>query len=67
MSWEMQIHMGEEKGWVSVQGSHLPNPYRYETKEEAERMLCICYPDPALEREKKRVVEVDEPANTKWR
>lgn len=29
--------------WVSVQGSNLPSPYEYDTREEAERMLRMCY------------------------
>lgn len=43
--------------WVSVQGSDLPKPYEYETREEAERMLRICYGGD-VSNDRLRVIEV---------
>lgn len=43
--------------WVSVQGSGLPKPYEYDTREEAERMLRICYGGD-VSKDRLRVVEV---------
>lgn len=43
MKYVMQIKL--EGVWTAVRGSGLPHPYEYDTQEEAERMLRICYPD----------------------
>lgn len=47
----------EKKTWVSVKGSHLPTPYEYDTREEAERMLRMCY-GAAVLKEDQRVIEI---------
>jgi len=38
----------EEKTWQTVRPSN-GKPYAYETKQEAEHMLSICYPDSIVE------------------
>jgi hypothetical protein len=59
---EMQIKIKDE--WTSIKCSGEKTPYRYETKEEAERMLDICYPNERREdrldgtNKRCRVVEV---------
>ena len=54
--YEMQIKIAGE--WVSIKASHESEPYRYETYEEAERMLRICYPNPEIPFENKRIKKV---------
>jgi hypothetical protein len=44
MSWAMQIHI-ENRGWFDVTPTLSNKPYSYDTREEAEKMLSICYPD----------------------
>ena len=40
---EMQIKIDDE--WKSIKQTNAKEPYRYETRQEADRMLDICYPD----------------------
>jgi len=40
--WGMQLKLDGEWTWIHPTGGE---PYRYDTKEEAEDMLRICYPD----------------------
>ena len=47
----------KQADWVSVKGSHLATPYEYDTKEEAEKMLRICY-GAAVENDRLRVIQV---------
>lgn len=58
----MQVRIYEEAAkrhaWAYVHRSGSIRPYLYETKEEAWRMLEMCYPD--LSREDLRVVETDD-------
>lgn len=54
MSWVMQLKLkngvGHPNGeWKNIQGSGLPEPYRYDSQEEARRMLEICSPDQCRE------------------
>ena len=58
----MQVKIEDRKNktelvWVSVQGAGLPKPYEYDTREEAERMLRICYGGD-VSNDRLRVVEV---------
>ena len=58
----MQVKIEDRKNknelvWVSVQGSNLPKPYEYDTREAAERMLRICYGG-NVSNDRLRVVEV---------
>ena len=58
----MQVKIEDRKNknehvWVSVKGSSLPEPYEYDTREEAERMLRICYGGD-VSNDRLRVVEV---------
>ncbi len=61
MSYVMQIKIDDR--WTSIKGTGLPEPYKYETKQEAENMLDTCYPDLCRDdrvsgtREKTRVIE----------
>lgn len=60
---EMQVQIPDQHGslvWVSVCRSNSDQPYRYETREEAQRMLDICYPRVELTRHNRqaRVIEV---------
>ena len=62
MKYQMQIRIEDpqnptKKVWVSIKASHLKTPYEYETKEEAERMLRICYGGTVL-KEDQRILEV---------
>ena len=62
MKYIMQIQIVDpttrEAQWVSIKVSHLSTPYEYDTREEAEKMLLICYGSHfALEPEKMRVIE----------
>jgi hypothetical protein len=45
MKYQIQIldRSTNQKKWVSVQGCNLPTPYEYDTREEADRMLRLCY------------------------
>ena len=59
--YEMQLQFENEDGskeWKSIKASHLKEPYRYDTIDEAMYMLNICYPLP-LESHRKRIVEAD--------
>ena len=40
---EMQIKIDDK--WVSINATNAKEPYQYETRQDAERMLDICYPD----------------------
>ena len=58
----MQVKIEDRKNnnklvWVSVQGSGLPKPYEYHTREAAERMLRICYGG-NVSNDRLRVIEV---------
>lgn len=63
---EMQIKIEDE--WKSIRATGAKEPYRYETRREAERMLDICYPDQRREdrldgaNNQCRVVEVNRDA-----
>ena len=61
---EMQVKMKNEEGyyeWRSVHCSGSHEPYRYETREEALKMLRVCYPPVMLPAEcETRVIEVSE-------
>lgn len=46
----------KEASWVSVKGSHLATPYEYDTKEEAEKMLRMCY-GAAVSNDQLRVIQ----------
>lgn len=50
MPWQMQINTGTEEkpDWKSISMSGHP-PYEYPSKDEAEKMLRICYPDQVRE------------------
>lgn len=42
----MQMKLGHNEPWIDIRPSgKLAKPYEYETREEAERMLRICYPE----------------------
>lgn len=61
---EMQIKIDDK--WISIKETRAREPYRYETRREAEDMLNICYPDQRLEdrldraHNQCRVIEVNE-------
>ena len=58
---KMQIQLERKDGtleWKDIHPSHDPAPYLYETREEAERMLRICYGPPLLDHNRQRVVKV---------
>jgi len=50
MPWQMQINLGTEDkpAWKSISMEGHP-PYEFDTKEEAESMLDVCYPDQCRE------------------
>jgi len=50
MSWQFQINVGHKDppNWVSV-GPTGKEPYNYDTEEEAQYMLELCYPDQCRE------------------
>ena len=57
--YEMQLQFENEDGtkeWKSIKASHLKEPYRYKTIDEAMDSLNMCYPLP-LESNRKRIVE----------
>jgi hypothetical protein len=45
-----------QKIWKSIKPSHSTYPYEYETKEEAERMLKMCY-GATISNEDMRIIE----------
>jgi hypothetical protein len=59
--WIMEIQIKNattgEREWHAVRPSG-GEPYRYETKQEAEKMLRICYGPPLMDSDKQRVREV---------
>jgi hypothetical protein len=48
--------------WLSVRPTH-GTPYQYQTREEALRMLNLCYPE--VSSEEKRVIETEKEKVTK--
>lgn len=66
MPWQMQLNFGDKGApvWRSIHGSDPTKPYEYDTEEEAEHMLNVCYPDQCRldrldgERTLTRVIEV---------
>ena len=60
MKYQMQIQIPNPQTgkpeWKSIKGSHMKEPYEYDTREEAERVLRICYGH-ALCRDEMRVIE----------
>lgn len=61
MNWVIQVRIEKPKGewnWISVCPSGSLNPYVYGTKEDAEKMMNICYPDSFGENV--RIKEVDD-------
>lgn len=68
-SWlmEVQVQEGDAVVWKPVRGTGAVEPYRYQTKEAAEAMLRICYPDVMLPAGfSARVREVPEEPNQRW-
>ena len=58
--WIMEIYIETEPGkmeWRAVHPSHGKR-YEYDTKEEAERMLRMCYGPPMLDSDHQRVREI---------
>ncbi len=43
--------------WKSIKATHLKEPYRYETEQEARDMLNLCYPN--IQTDNKRVIEIE--------
>lgn len=50
--WLMQVKVFDrdkhERGWKSVRCTGASEPYKYDTREEAEKALRDCYPDQCL-------------------
>jgi hypothetical protein len=61
MKYQMQIKIVDpttrEAHWVIIKGSHLKEPYEYDTRAEAESMLRMCYGG-ALCSDEMRILEV---------
>ncbi len=66
MSWIMEVRItlpevdpatGLAKlEWRAVRATGAPEPYQYDTREEAEAMLRMCYPDQTRDRARVREV-----------
>lgn len=53
---QVKVKEGETMVWKDVKATHMRTPYEYKTRDEANRMLWICYP--LTTRDEARVVEV---------